>query len=146
LFGGADYLSALAHVSHVYGAYHASPEDVVGLTTHAALGAFAIVALVMTAAGFATPWSFAWSFYGLGFAVYPGYLVWGLTLALREFESARLYLALLPIPSLTCDFVFRGSGDLTRVVFLSAMVYETVRALRAREARAGTRARALRRS
>jgi len=143
-FGGAGYLGALAHVSVVYGAYHSSPEDLVGLSTHAALAAFAIFALVMTAAGFATPWSFAWSFYGLGFAVYPGYLVWGLTLALREVESARLYLALLPIPSLTCDFLFRGSGDLTRLVFLTAIVYESVRTLRAREAGAG--ARALRRS
>jgi hypothetical protein len=133
--GGASYLGALARISAVYGAYHASAEDIVGLSTHAALAAFAIFALVVTAAGFTLPWSFAWSFYGLGFAVYPGYLVWGITLALREVESARLYLALLPIPSLTCDFLFRGSGDLTRVVFLTAIVYESVRALRARGTR-----------
>lgn len=134
-FGGGRYLLALGSVSHVYGVYHASAQDVVGLATHLALATFAIVALVLTSAGFATPWSFAWSFFGLGLSVYPGYLVWGLTLALRELESARLFLALLPVPSLTCDFLFRGSGDLTRIVFLAAMVYESVRAIRGRGTR-----------
>jgi hypothetical protein len=131
-FGGAHYVHALGAVAHAYAPQRGSLGELAGSVTHAALALFGIASLLLTLAGGPAPWSFAWSLPGLAAAVYPGYLIWGLPYALRDIAGARLFLAILPLPSLTYDFAFPGSGDLTRVIFLAWMAYETVRLSRNR--------------
>jgi hypothetical protein len=132
LAGGQPYVHALGTVARAYAPQHGSIGGIVGSVTHGGLALFGLAALALTVAGGPAPWSFAWSLCGLAAAVYPGYLIWGLPYALRDVDGARLFLAILPLPSLTFDFVFPGSGDLTRVVFLSYMAYEAAHLLRDR--------------
>ncbi len=132
VLGGSAYWHALTHVAQQYGEPHRSLQSVAATATHLVLAGFAVLSIALAIAGAALPWSFAWSFAGLAVAVYPNYLVWGLPCALADVRGARAFLAILPIPSLTCDFIFPGSGELTFAVMSLAMVFELVRFARAR--------------